>query len=78
MLRLSGAPAGPLLIVTSSNADQTLWAEALHLGAYDVLSKPFARAEVIRIVSLAWLHWKERAALAARATAAEQAGKTAA
>jgi hypothetical protein len=35
-------------------------AEALNVGAYDVLSKPFNRTEVIRIVSLAWLHWEER------------------
>ena len=33
----------------------------LNLGAYDVLSKPFDRAEVLRIISLAWLHWKEEA-----------------
>ena len=49
----------PLLVVTSRNADHALWAEVLNLGAYDVLSKPFDRAEVTRIISLAWLHWKE-------------------
>ena len=51
--------APPLLVVTSKNADDSLWAEVLNLGAYDVLSKPFDRAEVMRIISLAWLHWKE-------------------
>lgn len=50
----------PLMIVTSRTADDRLWAEALNLGAYDVLAKPYDQAEVIRIVSLAWLHWKER------------------
>src|ERR1035438_899520 len=50
----------PLLIVTSRTADDRLWAEALNLGAYDVLAKPFDQDEVVRIVSLAWLHWKER------------------
>jgi len=50
----------PLLIVTSRQADERLWAEALNLGAYDVLSKPFDEAEVIRIVSLAWQHWLDR------------------
>ena len=50
----------PLLIVTSRMADERLWAEALNLGAYDVLAKPFDRHEVTRIVSMAWLHWKER------------------
>ena len=58
---LAGLPLSPLLVVTSRNADDTLWAEVLNLGAYDVLSKPFDRAEVTRIISLAWLHWKEEA-----------------
>ena len=51
---LHGAPP---LIVTSRLADERLWAEALNLGAYDVLAKPFERREVVRSVSLAWLHW---------------------
>jgi len=55
----------PLLIVTSRLADEHLWAEALNLGAYDVLAKPFDENEVVRIVSLAWLHWKDRARVAA-------------
>ena len=58
---LSVLPLPPLLVVTSRDADDTLWAEVLNLGAYDVLSKPFDRAEVTRIISLAWLHWKEEA-----------------
>ena len=49
----------PLLVVTSRNASPGLWAEVLNVGAYDVLTKPFDRAEVTRIISLAWLHWKE-------------------
>ena len=56
----------PLLIVTSRLADERLWAEALNLGAYDVLAKPFDEHEVVRIVSLAWLHWKERARISAQ------------
>ncbi len=58
---LTGLPLPPLLVVTSRNADDTLWTEVLNRGAYDVLSKPFDRAEVTRIISLAWLHWKEEA-----------------
>jgi len=58
---LSALPLPPLLVVTSRDADDTLWADVLNLGAYDVLSKPFDRAEVTRIISLAWLHWKEEA-----------------
>jgi DNA-binding NtrC family response regulator len=50
----------PFLIVTSRLADCHLWAEALNLGAYDVLAKPFDKNEVVRIVSLAWLHWKDQ------------------
>ena len=49
----------PLLIVTSRLADECLWAEALNLGAYDVLVKPFECEEVIRVLSLAWLHRKQ-------------------
>lgn len=47
----------PLLIVTSLHADEYLWAEALNLGAYDVLAKPFSSAEVTRVVDGARLKW---------------------
>jgi len=53
-------PDPPLLIVTSWLADGRLWAEALNLGAWDVLAKPFDAGEVIRIVSFAWQHWRDR------------------
>ena len=49
------APAA--VIVTSRSADERLWAEALNLGAYDVLAKPFERREVYRVVDSAWRHW---------------------
>jgi DNA-binding response OmpR family regulator len=49
-------PEPPALVVTSRIADDSLWAEALNLGAYDVLAKPFDGAEVVRVVSLAWLN----------------------
>jgi DNA-binding NtrC family response regulator len=61
-------PDPPLLIVTSRLADERLWAEALNLGAYDVLAKPFDSTEVIRIVSLAWQHWQDRHELHANRT----------
>jgi DNA-binding response OmpR family regulator len=48
------------LNVSSRLADDYPWAEALNLGAYDVLAKPFEATEVIRIVSLAWRHWQDR------------------
>jgi len=53
-------PDPPFLIVTSRLADEYLWAEALNLGVYDVLAKPFHPAEVIRSVSQAWLHRTSR------------------
>lgn len=53
-------PLPPLMIVTSDFADTVLWAEALNLGAYDFLAKPFNQPEVIQIISLAWLFWKEQ------------------
>jgi DNA-binding NtrC family response regulator len=50
----------PAVIVASRLADERLWAEALNLGAYDVLAKPFDRDEVLRSVSLAWLNWHHK------------------
>ncbi len=47
----------PSLVVTSRLADERLWSEALNLGAWDVLAKPFDRSEVIRSVKSAWDHW---------------------
>jgi len=46
-------------------ADEQLWAEALNLGAWDVLAKPFVRSEVIRSVKLAWDHWNYQIRMAA-------------
>jgi DNA-binding NtrC family response regulator len=59
-IRKLGKP--PLLIVSSMHADEYLWAEALNLGAYDVLAKPFSRAEVTRVVDGACLRWANQAA----------------
>jgi DNA-binding response OmpR family regulator len=49
-------PDPPSIIVASRLADDCLWAEALNLGAYDVLAKPFDMAELTRSLHLAWLH----------------------
>ena len=57
---LSQLPDAPCLIVTSRQADDHLWVEALNLGAYDVLSKPFDRIEVLRVLRSAWENWKDR------------------
>jgi DNA-binding response OmpR family regulator len=57
---ISLLPDPPLLIVTSRLADDRLWVEALNLGAWDVLAKPFDADEVIRSVSVAQQHWRDR------------------
>lgn len=56
---LTQFPEPPLLIVVSRLDDDGLWSEALNVGAYDVVAKPFAAAEVMRIVHTAWLDWKD-------------------
>jgi DNA-binding NtrC family response regulator len=53
---ISTLPNAPSLIVASKTADERLWAEALNLGAWDVLAKPFDRREVIRSVKSGWQH----------------------
>ena len=50
-------PDPPSFIVMSLLADERLWAEALNLGAYDVLAKPFDRIEAMRVVGKAWRAW---------------------
>jgi DNA-binding response OmpR family regulator len=59
-------PDPPSFIVTSRLVDELLWAEALNLGAYDVLAKPFDRTEAIRVVGAAWRAWGGQVRLQAR------------
>jgi len=40
----------PQVIVTDANADARFWAEALNLGAFDLLVQPFDELEVRRIL----------------------------
>ncbi|HWB98102.1 MAG TPA: response regulator [Bryobacteraceae bacterium] len=47
-------PKPPLLIVISRHADESLWAEVLNLGGYDVLLKPFYRDELARVIQQAF------------------------
>ena len=49
-------PAEPEVIVTDQQADARFWAEALNLGAYDVLARPFYAPEVRRILFNACSH----------------------
>ena len=55
----------PSLIVSSRLADERLWGEALNLGAWDVLAKPFNHIEVIRSVKSAWQHWHDQTQMSA-------------
>jgi DNA-binding response OmpR family regulator len=54
--RLHERPSPPLLIVTSRLADDRFWAEALNLGAWDVVVKPFIAVEIARSIEQAWSH----------------------
>ena len=56
-------PNAPSLIVASRLADDHLWCEALTLGAWDVLAKPFHLTEVVRSVKSAWQHWHDQTAM---------------
>ena len=47
----------PQLIVTSHTADDSLWAEVLNIGGYDVLAQPFRRDEVERVIAAARRHF---------------------
>lgn len=44
------SPREPQVIVTDRQADARFWAEALNLGAYDLLSQPFYQPEVQRVL----------------------------
>ena len=44
------SPAELEVIVTDPHADARFWAEALNLGAYDLVSQPFYEPEVRRIL----------------------------
>ncbi len=66
-IRLLASP--PQLIVTARDADDHLWAEALNVGAYDVLSQPLDRDEVERVVASARRHFDAHPPEAAVASA---------
>jgi len=61
----SESAASPSLLVCSRLSDDSLWAEVLNLGGYDVLVKPFDSEEVLRVGFLAWHYWKRRPVAAA-------------
>lgn len=51
VLQLARGAVDAAVIVTDRLADAHFWAEALNLGAYDVLAQPFYVSEVRRVLS---------------------------
>ena len=51
-------PAPPNLIVFSRLADESLWAEVLNMGGFDVLITPFEPEEVLQVTFAAWSRWE--------------------
>ncbi len=51
----------PPLVVVSRHADESLWAEVLSVGGYDLLATPFERNEVSRVVAMASRHGRTSA-----------------
>jgi len=47
----------PQLLVAARQADDSLWAEVLNFGAYDLLARPLVREEVERVVESARRHF---------------------
>ncbi len=45
------------LVITSRTADESLWAEVLNLGGYDVLARPLGSEELERVVAAAARHF---------------------
>jgi DNA-binding response OmpR family regulator len=50
---LDGMNTPPALIVTPRFAGERIWAEALNLGAFDLLFKPFDHCEATRVIAAA-------------------------
>jgi PleD family two-component response regulator len=63
-------PVTPQLVVTSRIADDSLWAEVLNVGGYDVLAQPLERDEVERVIASARRHFDVRPRAVTRITPA--------
>lgn len=48
----------PTLVVTSSGADDRLWADVLNRGAYDLVTRPFEPRELYNTITAAFHHLK--------------------
>jgi FixJ family two-component response regulator len=63
---LNSLAAPPPFILASALIDCTIWAEALNVGAFDVVARPFEVEEVLHVVITAHLSTR-RSALTASA-----------
>ena len=59
----------PVLVVASRFANEALWSEVLHLGGYNLLSKPLNMKESFTWRPLPRLLWKSQLGAAAAANA---------
>jgi DNA-binding response OmpR family regulator len=57
---MAGRSDRPAFLLTADSADQALWSDVFRLGGFDVLLRPFDRAEVTTVVGLAWRHSRGR------------------
>jgi two-component system response regulator FlrC len=53
LARLGALQAALPVVVMSSAADETMWAEVLRDGAFDLLAKPLENQEICRVMSSA-------------------------
>lgn len=60
LLNLTRA-TGSELVVTDLWADSRFWAEAINMGAYDLLAQPFQQTEVRRVIASASAQKRSRA-----------------
>ncbi len=63
----------PVLIVTSHLADESLWAEVLNVGGYDVLVQPLLSDELERVIASAYRHFEYKPEHVSRQAAAADA-----
>ena len=59
-------PEPPSVIVLAGATQSALWAEAVDLGAFDVLVLPLQEIEVSRIVTSAWLMFQRKSSWTAK------------
>jgi hypothetical protein len=52
--------APPCLIIFGTRAAERPSGEILKYAPYGLINKPFCGSEVIRIINIAWRHWRDR------------------